>query len=145
MIRAHAQYQYGSVCCFYSMSACVGGYVHDCFSTQLCKWVHGHVCVGPSTLFSCFGTAYPQLWLNTPALPDSVQASRRHVRSNLAHRQKSLPGGELSWVGKSKTPTWLAGLPRAERRAWWHDLISPTEQKNHSRGCRSCLLLCNME
>lgn len=54
-------------------------------------WECARVCVYTHTR-----TAYPELWLNGLAFPDSIRASRRNVRSDLAHWQKSLPVGELS-------------------------------------------------
>lgn len=141
MHKAHAKCQDGSVCHYLSVSACNAWYVLD-FSTLVCKLVSVLLCVGPSTIFfSCFGTAYPQLWLNPDRFPDSVQARRLYVKNNLPHWQKSLPVGDLSWRGNQRL-TWQAGLPPSWQKSLVSWLGSTHFAENHSTRC-SCLLQCS--
>lgn len=128
----HAQYQEGSVCCDYSMSVCISGYVPDCFSTRVCRWV----CVLVLVFFlfwHCLSTAM----VKPPGISRQYSGEPCQEQFGASAEISSCRGAVME--GKSKTLTWLAGLPPSwkESLVTWPDFTHFSE--NHSRRCRCAI------
>lgn len=129
MTRARAQDRDGSVCRCYSMSACAGGYVHHCFSTQVCRWVHVLVYVGPSTFFlfwHCLSTAL----VKHPGTSRQYSGEPTPCQEQFGASAEISPCRGAVMEGKSKTPTWLAELPLSWKKSLvtWPDFTHFTKK-----------------
>lgn len=133
----HALWKHASVCCY------------------VCVWSRHARLVFYMCVFYCLCES---LHFSFTVLALPIHSSGKHPGVSRQHSGEPTPcqkqfgtSPEISscWgavmEGKSKTPTWLAGLPASwkENLATWPDFAYFTE--NHRRRWSSCLLLCNME